>query len=130
MKNINLLLKLIYSFVFLAILCSCVAHKELMRFESSDNVLVFTNKHISAVSLESDAVGKKYALITFSADGQKLVSEFTGNNINNSMSIFSNNEVLMENIVIRDKLNSKSIPFSFGSDEKANKFVNMVQGEL
>ena len=130
MKNINLLLKLIYSFVFLAILCSCVAHKELMRFESADNVLVFTNKHISAVSLESDAVGKKYALITFSTDGQKLVSEFTGNNINNSMSIFSNNEVLMENIVIRDKLNSKSIPFSFGSDKKANKFVNMVQGEL
>ncbi len=123
-------MKTAFVFIFFLFLLSCATDKELIRFEFEAEFLVFTNKHISGVSLEDDAAGKKYVNVTFTNKGQELVSEFTQNNLNKTMSIISNSKVLMKDIRIRDKITSKSIAFSFDSDQDAKSFTTMIEGEL
>ena len=108
----------------------CASQKELVRFTTEGDFLVLTKSHITGVTLENDAAGKLFANMQFSKDGQKKISEFTGNNLNSKLSIISNSKVLIKDIKIRDKITSKSMMFSFGSDKEAKEFVTMVAGEI
>jgi len=71
------------------LLIACTAQKELIRFESGNNHLILTATDITSISIASDAAGKQFVNVMLSDRGQQLVSEFTGKNINNTMSIIS-----------------------------------------
>ena len=130
MKNISTITKLIFFLALLLSFISCYSQKELVRFESSGNILILTNKHILEVSLEYDTASKKYVNIIFSDLGQKLISDFTEANLNETMTIIGNKITLIKDIRIRDKFTSNSIAFSFDSDKEAKDFYIIVQGEL
>ena len=130
MKNISTITKLIFFLALLLSFISCSSQKELVRFESSGNILILTNKHILEVSLEYDTASKKYVNIIFSDLGQKLISDFTEANLNETMTIIGNKITLIKDIRIRDKFTSNSIAFSFDSDKEAKDFYIIVQGEL
>jgi len=130
MKYFNLYLKFNIIFALVLTLFSCASDKELIRFESGGNYLTFTNKDVSGVSLDNDAGGKIYANLTLSDRGQQLLTEFTSNHINRSLTVTSNGKILMKDLPIRDKITMKSILFSFKSDQEAKDFVSMIEGGL
>ena len=130
MRYLDSLIKLNLLFALVLSLTACVSDQELIRFESGGNYLSFTNREISAVSLENDAAGKIYANLVLTDQGQELLSVFTNKNINKTMTIIANDKVLLKEIPIRDKITMKSIPFSFESDQETKDFVAKIKSAL
>ncbi len=122
----------IYVFIIVIYLplYSCTTNNKLIRFETGDSYLIITSTHIEKVLLEKDAVDKKYARVLFTNQGQKLISKFTGDNLNKKLSIIVDSKTLLKNITIREKLSTKFIDFSFDSDQKAEEFVFSFQGKI
>jgi len=130
MKCLDSQLRLLFLFALLIPVLSCTSNPELIRFESNGNSIIFTKKDIARVSLENDAAGKIFANLVLSNRGQQSLSTFTNKNINNTLTVISNNHVLMKDISIRDKITAKSIPFAFDSDQAAKDFVATIKSGL
>lgn len=112
------------------ILFGCTSTKVLVKFSAGNNELVLTKTEIKSVQIEEDASNKKYVRMLLTESGQQKISEFTGNNINQKLSISSKNKVLMENIPIRDKITMNDITFSFKNSAEAEDFAKKMEKEL
>ena len=60
--------------VLILLLLSCANQKTLVLFESSKNSMSITEESIESVSLENDALGKKYANIVLTEQGRECSS--------------------------------------------------------
>ncbi|PCH60533.1 MAG: hypothetical protein COC05_04190 [Gammaproteobacteria bacterium] len=109
--------------LFAIFLLSCVNQKELIRFESGNSYVILTARDITSAYIESDAAGKKLAKVVLSDSGQRLVSEFTDKNLNNTMSVIIQKKVVIKDLIIRDKITLKTIFISFESSEEIQEFV-------
>jgi len=122
--------KWLFLLALILLLPACTTDQEIIRFESAGNTLVFTKRDISGISLGNDTAGKMYANLTLSDRGQQLLSTFTSNNLNSTLTIKSNNHVLMKDIPIKDKITMKSIPFVLKSDQETKDFVENIKNWL
>jgi len=122
--------KLLFLWALILSLLACTTDQEIIRFESAGNTLIFTKRDILGVSLCNDAAGKMYANLTLSDRGQQLLSTFTSNNLNSTLTIKSNNHVLMKDIPIKDKITMKSILFVLESDQETKDFVENIKNWL